>query len=314
MMPVDGFAHILENAHTLVYLGILLLAGYAGGRAAHALGAPRVSGYVVVGMVISPSILGLIPSNVIGSRLGLVTDIALGIIAFLVGGSLEISKLRKLGRQILAITVFEGTAAFLAVTSTFILVFLLLGKHMGGSFLGTYLPVSLVVGALSAATAPAATLAVIHEYRAKGPLTSTLLGVVSLDDALAIILFAFTANISHSLIVQDRIYWGRMFIDPLLHIGTALLLGAVTGFILGRTAKLMSDMETRLGVTIGFIFLTTGLAYGFNSSFLLANMAMGFMVVNFAWHSEHVFHAVENIEEPIFAMFSPLQAPIWIWV
>ena len=196
------FLNLIENPHPLVYMGLLLLLSYVGGKLANLLKAPRVSGYLVTGMILSPSVLGLFQEKLVEEELALITDIALAIIAFSIGGGLGLAKMRKLGRHILWITSIESLGAFIVVTMFISLFFYLL--HGSGTisspFWEIYFPMALVIGAMSAATAPAATMAIIHEYRAKGPLTTILLGVVALDDGMAILLFAFAITIENDLV------------------------------------------------------------------------------------------------------------------
>ena len=163
-----------------------------------------------------------------------------------------------------------------------------------------------MIGAVSAATAPAAVLAIVHEYRAKGPLTTTLLGVVALDDATAIVFFTLATSVAQSLITLEAVSWQNIIVTPLLQISLSLLLGIISGIILIKTARFLKRPEAMLGVLIGFIFLTSGMAISFEVSPLLANMVFGFMVVNYVEHSLDLFRVVESIEELIFSMFFTL--------
>lgn len=298
----------LENSHPLVHIGLLLLCGYAGGKAANFLKAPRVSGYIVTGMLLSPSVLGVFREELVKEDLTLITDIALGIIAFSIGGSLALRKLKRLGKQILWITIVQALAAFALTAALVASVFPLIGSRGLGaySFLKLFFPMALVVGAISAATAPAATLAIIHEYKAKGPLTSILLGVVALDDGLTIFFYAFAISVARGLVGQEAFSWQSMAFAPGLHILTSLVLGGAVGMCLRELIRFVPRREAMLGVIVGSVFLTSGIAIGLDASPLLANMMLGFMVVNFVRHGHDLFGVVESIEEPIFAMFFTL--------
>ncbi|MCP3678497.1 MAG: sodium:proton antiporter [Deltaproteobacteria bacterium] len=298
----------IETSHALVQIGLLLLFGYLGGRVANYFDFPRVSGYIVIGVVLSPSVSGLFHEELVREDLAIITDIALGIIAFSIGGSLELKNLRRLYGSILWINFTQAFAVFFLVTALVSLVsplFIVPGTSPD-SFWQSYFPMALVIGAVSAATAPAAVLAIVHEYRAKGPLTTTLLGVVALDDATAIVFFTLATSVAQSLITSEAVSWQNIIVTPLLQIFLSLLLGIISGVILIKTARFLKRPEAMLGVLIGFIFLTSGMAISFEVSPLLANMVFGFMVVNYVEYSLDLFRVVESIEELIFSMFFTL--------
>ena len=297
-----------ETAHPLFFLGLLLLLSHVGGKVANYLKAPRVTGYLVVGVLLSPSVLGLFHEKLVKEDLTLVTDIALSIIAFSIGGALGWAKLKRLGKQILWITLAEASGAFLVVTAILSLAFFLLHGFtpLAPSFLTVYLPMALMIGALSSATAPAATLAIIHEYKAKGSLTAILLGVVALDDALAIFFFAFAGAIAHSLVNHEAITWLSVLVSPVLSILVSLAIGGTFGMSLRKLIRFVPRKNAMFGVMVGTIFLVGGLAISLKASSLLANMMLGFVVANFVEHHEDLFSVVESIEEPIFGMFFTL--------
>ena len=288
-------------------LGVLLICGYFGGRLANKFKLPRVTGYIIAGLLLSPSISGIIAEELVEEKFSIVTDIGLAIIAFSVGGSLSLSRLKQLGKSILWINVTESLGAFIL---TFILVFLLsplvLKLNTAHSpFLEVYLPFALIIGAVSAATAPAAILAIVHEYKAKGPLTTTLLGVVALDDGMAIILFAFaTATVRALTNAEISVY--KMVAEPTIVIVGSIFLGAIFGLSLTGLASWVKGKESLLIIILGHILLCAGVAKQLKLSPLLTTMMVGFIVVNKAKHSHDLFLAVENIEETIFALFFTL--------
>lgn len=298
----------LQTAHPLFFIGLLLLLSHLGGKLANYFKAPRITGYLLAGMLLSPSALGLFHQKLVNDDLTLITDIALSVIAFSIGGSLSLAKMKKLGKQILWITLAEASGAFLVVAVLLSAVFFLLHgfQHGAPSFLNLYLPMALLIGALSAATAPAATLAIIHEYEAKGPLTSVLLGVVALDDALAIFFFAFAVAAAKSLANQESITWMSALSMPLLTILIAILIGGLSGLLLRRLICFVPRNKVMLGMMSGAIFLVAGLALSLKVSPLLANMMLGFVVANFVDRHEDLFAAVESVEEPVFGMFFTL--------
>jgi len=297
-----------EIQHPLVYIGLLLLLSYAGGKVASYLKAPRISGYIVIGMLISPSVLGLFHERMVKEELALITDIALAIIAFSIGGSLRMSKLRKLGSHILWITLTQALGAFLVTTTVLTIFFYLIYglKELPPSFYTFYFPMALLIGAISSATAPAATLAIIHEYGAKGPFTTILLGVVALDDGLTIIFAAFAITIAQTFVNQEAITWYNFLLSPIFSILISMSIGGVLGVCLRKLIPFISRGKAMLGVMIGSIFLVSGLAISIKVSPLLANMMFGFVVANLVEHPGDIFTLVESIEEPIFAMFFTL--------
>ena len=300
--------NLVEKPNLLVYIGLLLLLGYAGGKLANFLKAPRVSGYLVIGMILSPSVLGLFHERLVKEELTLITDIALAIIAFSIGGGLGLAKLRKLGRHILWITPIQAFGSFFVVT-IFISLFSYLMHRLGAissPFWEFYFPMVLVIGAISAATAPAATLAIIHEYKAKGPLTTILLGLVALDDGLTIIFFAFAITIAQSIVNHEAINLQNFLLSPIFSILISLFIGGLLGLCLRKLIRFVGRQGAMLGVMVGAIFLTSGLALSLEASPLLANMMLGFVVANFVDHHEDLFMVVERIEEPIFGMFFTL--------
>ena len=290
-------------------LGVFFLCGYFGGRIANRIKFPRVTGYIVAGMLLSPSVSGIMPLALVKGKLSIVTDIALAVIAYSIGGSLKFSRLKKLGKSIVWINVVEALGAFvitfLMMAAPGVLVLQVILPH--ASWLQVILPLALVVGAVSAATAPAAVLAIVHEYRARGPLTTTLLGVVALDDGMAIILYAFASSIVGALTsLQDVSIIRTMVLEPLLVIAGSVLLGAVFGFFLTIMSAWVKRKGSVLVLVLGSVLLCAGIAGRLGFSPLLANMMLGFYVANRARQCDSLFHAVENVEETIFALFFTL--------
>lgn len=298
---------LLQEAHPLLYIGLLLLCGYAGGELAHFFRFPRVSGYLVTGILLGPSGIGLFHSNLVHQELNIITHIALGIIAFSIGGSLEIGKITSLGRQIAWITICQTLGAVLVTTTILTLTLPFFYQTPDSNSLWhLFFPVALTVGAMSAATAPATILAVIHEYRARGPFTSTLLGVVALDDGLTIILYTIATTISGSLLHMEKLNWQKLFFSSAYPILVALVIGALLAAIIQLLIHLVPRSGAMLGVMLGFIFLGSGLGLTLEVSPLLVNMMMGFTIVNCVKHHHDFFIRIESLEEAIFSMFFTL--------
>ena len=298
----------METIHPLVYIGLLLVLSYAGGKAANYFKAPRVTGYLVIGVLLSPSVLGLFHESLVKEELTIVTDIALSIIAFSIGGSLSLIKLKRLGKHIFWITFTQAFGAFISTTLMLSLFFYFIHSlgAIQSSFWTLYFPMAFVIGAISAATAPAAIMAIVHEYRAKGPFTTILLGVIALDDALTILFAAFAFSMAYVFVNQEAVAFTNLFFSPMFSILLSLFIGGALGICLRKLIGFVLRKEAILSVIVGAIFLAGGLAISLNASHLLANMMLGFVVVNFVRHHEDLFVVVESIEEPIFGMFFTL--------
>ena len=284
----------------ILALGIIVVAGFLGSLAAEKLKLPSITGYIVIGVLLSPSLLNIIHAETVGN-LDIITDIALGFIAYLIGGSLKMESLRGLGRSITWITFLQSLGAWLLVT----LVLALLGHLIipNETFWQWYFPLAFIIGAISCATAPAATMAIISEYKAKGPLTTTLLAVVALDDAIAVIAFAIASGICQPLVggVNSPSFY-QMLGVPFLHIVESAAIGIVFGIALMYISRLARTRELLLVVVFGVIMLCVGLTSYLGISSILASMVVGFIIVNKV-KREEMFLVVEEVEDVFFAMF-----------
>jgi len=295
------------NMNAILAVGIMVIIGLFGGFAARKLKFPTISGYIIIGIIIS--LLHIIPEELINGGLDIITDISLGIIGYLVGGGLYLKKLKKFGKNIATITPFEAIGAWVFVTISvlFLCPFIIkTGVVNTGSFY-SYLPMAIVLGAISCATAPAATLAVVREYKAIGPFTTTLLAIIVLDDAIAVIAYAVGSNIAGSLITgfQD-ISWYKMLAVPVIDILGSIILGIVIGFSLSYIGRFIKKKQQLLAVVAGAIFICVGASKALGLSSILANMTMGFVVVNKMNDNEDMFVVINNMEVIIFAMFFTL--------
>lgn len=302
------FLSLPDTLHPLTYVGMLLLLSYAGGHLANLLKAPRVIGYLFTGILLSPSVTGILHEHLVWEQLNPITHIALAVIAFSIGGSLEGAKVRRLGKQILWITLTQGFGAFVLATLALSVFFLFskCGGEFSHCFWAFFFPMALVIGAICAATAPAATLAIVHEYRAQGTLTSTLLGVVALDDALTVLLYAATVGIAQSFVNYETPSLAQHLFKPGVSVLISLALGSAMGGLVGFVGRRVAGRDAMLGITMGAILVTGGLASSLGVHPLLANTTTGFVVANFVRHHEDLFAVVEEVEEPIFGMFFAL--------
>lgn len=289
----------------LLAVGLLLILGYWGGRAANLVKLPRVSGYLAIGILLSPSTFNILDRQLVNEDLYVVTEMALAVIAYTIGGSLLIQELKRLGGMILWITIFQAVGAFLLtiVVLPHILPFITDLHGPEYDLPRTYLPMALVIGAISVATAPGAVIAIVNELKARGPFTSTLLGVIAIDDGLAIIFFALAGTAAHFMIDPSSVPWIEMMGGAVTEIAFSILLGILAGMALMFMASLIRRREALLMVILGVIFVTTGIASAFKLSALLANMIVGFIIVNFEARYHDFFLVIEQIEEPLFGLF-----------
>jgi Kef-type K+ transport system membrane component KefB len=276
---------------SLLSIGIMVVAGFLGGLALEKLKLPKISGYIIVGALLSPSLLGII----------IITEIALGIIAYLIGGSLKVKSLRNLGKSIVWIIIFQSMGACLLVT-----VALSLTGHLvipSGTFWQNYFPMAFIIGTVSCATAPAATMVIVREYKAKGPLSTTLLAVVALNDAIAVMAFAVALGISEPLVNgAGGISFYLTLGVPFLHIVESIVIGAAFAVALIYINRLAKARELLLAMVFGMVMLCTGIARYFGLSSILANMVMGFILVNKVRRKE-VFGVLKDVEAALYAMF-----------
>lgn len=294
--------------HPLLAVGILLILGWAGGRAANAMGLPRVTGYLLAGLLTGPAVFHVLSRTLVDKDLYVITEMALGVIAYAIGGSLVYERLKRLGSSILWITWAQAVGAFV-VTSALLLPILPYLTHLVGpeyNLWRTYLPLVLVIGAISVATAPGAVLAIISELKASGPFTTTLLGVIAIDDGLAIMFFAFAEAASRALLNPLTSAWLPLLGGAFLEIALSLALGLAAGLVLQFLARFIRRREALLMVILGIIFAVSGLAALHQLSPLLANMVVGCFIVNREARHHDFFLVVEQIEEPLYGLFFAL--------
>lgn len=288
----------VSHLNILFLLGIAVFGGTIGGRLFQKFHIPKVVGYVALGILIGESGLKIVDDSIVKS-LQPFSYFALGLVGFMIGGELKKDILRKYGKQFINILLFEGIAAFLTVA-----VFV---GFIGGLLFGNWRiswALGLLLGAIASATAPAATSVVLRECKSRGPLTRTILGIVALDDALALILFAVASSIAGSLIGHVQVGLLRTFINPLYEIFGAVILGIICGFTLNKLLRKYSEEDRILTFSIGAVLLVTGIALAIHVDMLLAAMTLGVIVVNFTPRkSKDVFKLVEVFTPPIYVLF-----------
>lgn len=271
-------------------LGIIIIAGIIGGRVANLLKLPNVSGYIVAGLLVGPSFFNFVKTTEV-SQLNIINDMALGAIAFSVGSEFLIKEMKKMGKNVMIITVAEVIGAIAIVFSVMFFIF-----KQSFEF-------SLVIASMSAATAPAGIIMVIRELKAKGPLIKTILPIVAIDDALGIIAFGLAISIAKITSGGEVISIFKMISVPLFEILGSLLLGLVIGFILSFVSKKAKGRDELLTMIIGFILATTGMANYLGLSAILTCMMMGATLVNLMQNSNRVFSLINEFTPPIYLLF-----------
>ncbi|MCK4575153.1 cation:proton antiporter [candidate division WOR-3 bacterium] len=255
----------------ILLIGIIILAGLIGKKLSNRIKLPGVTGYLIVGVLLGQSLLNLINIQFLEAS-GFITDITLGIVGFIIGNQLAAKKFKKIGKRIPIIVLTESFGAFILVS---IAIFLLTRR----------IDLALLLGAIAPATAPAGTVAVLREYRAKGNLTNSLLAVAGLDDGLCIMIYVFvSAIIRVTLFSVGTVSFYKIFISPLIHILLSLVIGGCAGLLLTLFLKKIRTREETMIIVLGFILLFTGISNLLNISLILVNLSMGIVVANLSHH------------------------------
>jgi len=236
--------------------------------------------------------LKLVPQDLLDSS-GLISNIVLGMIAFGIGQNFSFSNFKRIGKCVLWISVLEASGAWILVTLAFLLI------------LRRPFYVSLLFGAIASATAPAATVMVVREYRAKGTFTNTLLGVVAIDDAWCLIIFALSLAISKAIYVHvtNSLFLLKVFLQSVMAIFGAFVLGSLLAIVFSYISKYARSPADMLIYTLGFILLSVGVAISLHLSVLLSCMFFGAVFVNINLTSSKFFDAIRAIDPPLFLLF-----------
>ena len=301
---------MLFTLNELLNISVAMFAGLMLTRLGNKFRLPDVTAYLVAGVLIGPSLLGGL--NILGlgfhsfeelETLGVISDMALGFIAFSIGNEFRLSQLRETGRQALVIGILQ------AVITTLIVDCALLGVHFLFPAVLS-IPAAITLGAIAAATAPAATLMVVRQYKAKGKLTDLLLPIVALDDAVGLILFAVSFGVARALGSGSVDIYG-VLVNPLLEILCSLLLGALAGFVLSKIEPIFHSNRNRVAMSISFVFLTVALSMlklpagkatiGFSS--LLVCMMLGSVFCNLCPLSDEIMHNADRWSAPLLVLF-----------
>lgn len=272
----------------LLYVGLTLLCGLLFGRLVKLIGLPNVTGYLFAGLILGPHLLGIINADAVDS-IGIVSEIALGFIALSIGFEFKLSYWKEVGAAPVVIAVFEGVLAIAFVA--------------GGLLLfGFDLPLAIMLAAIASATAPAATIMVIRQYRAQGPVTKTLLSVVALDDAVALIAFGFAVAYTKSITSAAENIFITIF-KPFAELGLSLLLGIALSLVLLIPLHFFKKESNRMCAIVGLVFIAIALADYTGASALLTCMVFGAATANISKDVMSISKMTDMITPPIFMIF-----------
>ena len=296
----------------LICLSIALIAGLLMSRLAKAVNLPAVTSYLVAGLLLGPFVLGRLGLSGLGIGLGsleqvegygVVTQVALGFIAFVIGNEFRLSSLRSMGQQAITVGIAQAVITTALVDAALVWVHLLFPQVLS-------LASAITLGSIAAATAPAATLMVVKQYKAKGPLTHLLLMVVAIDDAVGLVLFSASYGVANAL-EQGHMDLLSVAVEPLMEILLSLLLGAVAGYLLNLLEVYFHSRSKRMSLSVAFVLLTVGVSMqefevggvrcGF--SLLLVCMMTGTVFCNVCPTSEELMDRLDRWVSPINILF-----------
>ena len=296
----------------LICLSIALIAGLLMSRLAKAVNLPAVTSYLVAGLLLGPFVLGRLGLSGLGigfgsleqvEGYGVVTQVALGFIAFVIGNEFRLSSLRSMGQQAITVGIAQAVITTALVDVALVGVHLLFPQVLS-------LASAITLGSIAAATAPAATLMVVKQYKAKGPLTHLLLMVVAIDDAVGLVLFSASYGVANAL-EQGHMDLLSVVVEPLMEILLSLLLGAVAGYLLNLLEVYFHSRSKRMSLSVAFVLLTVGVSMlevevggvrcGF--SLLLVCMMTGTVFCNVCPTSEELMDRLDRWVSPIIILF-----------
>lgn len=294
----------------MLSLSIAILAGLLMTRVLKRFKLPAVTAYLIAGILVGPYVLGQLNIEGVGflnmeevEKLSIVSDVALGFIAFSIGNEFRMKDLKNIGKQAVVIGIVQALTAAILIDIALVLIATLHPETLS-------IAQAITLGAIGTATAPAATLMVVKQYKAKGKLVDILLPIVALDDAVGLIVFAISFGIAKALVL-DSFDLVSIIVNPLLEIVLSLLLGALLGAVLNQLEKLFNSNHNRLNITVALVFLAVALSQlnikignneiGFSS--LLVCMMAGTVFCNLCPLSEDIMEKIDRWTNPLFALF-----------
>ena len=300
----------------ILCIALALFVGLISSRLMKFLRLPNVTGYLISGIIFGPFILGKYiggwssdpASSTAIDSIKWISDIALGFIAFTIGCSFKKTSLKAVGKRVVIITIFEALGGALATIAALFVVYI---------FMKDVLPVSIILtlGAIACATAPAATLMVIKQYKARGPLVDTLIPVVAFDDAVALIAFSILFSISKAIASSSSISIVGLLVVPVIEIIASLALGAALGFVVSYACRFFKSRANRMILIIASIFVVVGLSMlasakewkllgeSFSFSALLSCMMIGAIFINFRNDANRTLERIDQFTPPLYMLF-----------
>ena len=278
------------SIHPVFGVGILLVGSFLLGRLALKVGIPAITGFIIAGMILGPSLTGMVHSD-LHDELGAITEVALACIALVIGSEFSLTKLRRTGRAVVIITLVQMFLSFGAVTAVLWLTGLM------------PLAAAALLGAVASATAPAATVAIVRDLKARGPFVDHLYGVVALDDAGSVLLFSIVAAFAGASFGGGETNILHSVMHAVREIGGSLLLGAVVGWLIHLSTSGRGRTNEVYIVSLGLIFLLTAVATTFGLSALLAGMTAGAVLANMGRGAFRVISSLEQLSPPLYATF-----------
>ena len=272
----------------LLLIGIAMAAGLLVSRGARAVKLPNVTAFLVAGLIIGPCVAGII-SKEQAESMGVISEAALGFIAYAIGGEFKLAYLKKIGKAPLTITAFQGLSTAICV-------------DVGLIAFGVDVPLALLLGAIALATAPAATLMVVRQYKAHGPVTQMLLPVVAMDDALGLMVFSISASVAQGML-GGEITVQSMVLTPIIEIVGSIALGGALGWLLAFGARFFASRGNKLALSIALVLAGVGLCDMLNLSSLLVCMMIGAVMVNLSQVHEVLMEQCDRFTPPLFLLF-----------
>ena len=297
---ISDFMHFSQlGSQVAIILGLMLFFGTCGGHVFQKLKIPQVVGYFIIGIVIGDSGFQLIRPDIV-SALNPISIIALAFIGFLVGGELKTDVIKKMGKQFVSVLLFESLvpAVIVALLTGFASYFFTHDIELSFCF-------GILLGAICSSTAPEATTNVLQEYRSRGPLTTMIYGLVAMDDAVALILFAVVSTVAAPILGGHAVSFGRQMLNVVYNVFGSIAFGLLLGWILSLILKKLTHQEGRvLSFTLGLLLLCTGVCDRVGLSNILAAMSIGFYIANFTEKNvRQVFDFTNKFTPPVYVLF-----------
>ncbi len=274
---------------TLFILSLALVAGLVFTRVMKLVNLPNVTGYLIAGLLLGPSVFNLINGEALES-MAIIVKVALGFVAFSIGSSFKLEHLKELGKSVVIITFCQAFAAVILVDIALFI-------------MGVPAPIAITLGAIATATAPAATLMVVRQYKAKGIVTNTLLPVVAFDDAIGLMVFSISVALAKVLAMGGVLTVEAALVEPILEIGLSLAVGAGCGIVLALASRIFKSRSNRITLIIAIVFLSLGLSVLLHLSDLLVCMMIGAVYTNGFKEYSKPLDVLDRWTYPLYMLF-----------